>query len=88
YSSDGMTRGEFYAGKPAAEVTVNVLVTGGESRPHLWKYFNDEVLRGPGAFSLSTIDYQDFPRAMKVKLLRELNPPRLSGEFERRFMVR
>jgi Ca-activated chloride channel family protein len=82
YSSDGMTPAEFYAGKPAADVTVNALVIGGETRPHLWDYFNREVLHGPHAFSLATIDYEDFPQAMERKLLRELIAPRLSGVSE------
>jgi Ca-activated chloride channel homolog len=79
YSSDGMTPREFYIGNLDLNVTVNALVIGGESRPHLWEYFNGEVLRGPGAFSLATIDYQDFPQAIAQKLLRELAPLRLSG---------
>lgn len=75
YSSDGKTPGEFYAGSPPADVTVNALVIGGESRPYLWDYFNGEVVRGPGAFSIATIDFRDYPRAIKEKLLRELSPP-------------
>ena len=88
YNSDGMTPGEFYAGSPAAEVTVNALVIGGETRPHLWAYFNGEVLHGPGAFSLATTDFKDYPRAIKEKLLRELTSPRLSGVFEIPFSMR
>lgn len=82
YSTDGMTPGEFYARDPAPEVTVNALVIGGKSRPHLWAYFNGEVLRGPGAFSLATVDYEDFEQAILQKLLRELTSPRLASDFE------
>jgi hypothetical protein len=82
YSTDGMTPGEFYARDPAPEVTVNVLVIGGKSRPYLWSYFNGEVLHGPGAFSLATNDYQDFARGILEKLLRELTSPRLAAVSE------
>ncbi|WP_137113089.1 DUF1194 domain-containing protein [Rhodobacter sp. SY28-1] len=80
YSSDGMTPAEFYAGNPSADVTVNALVIGGETNSYIWRYFNSEVLRGPGAFGLAIINFQDYPRAIKEKLLREFSPPRFSGE--------
>jgi hypothetical protein len=79
YSTDGMTPAEFYASDPAPEVTVNALVIGGRSRPHLWAYFNGEVLHGPGAFSVATTGYQDLAQAILEKLLRELTSPRLAG---------
>ncbi|RYH10510.1 DUF1194 domain-containing protein [Tropicimonas sp. IMCC6043] len=82
YSSDGMTPGEFYAGKSPTEVTVNALVVGGKSRPHLWDYFTGEVIHGPGAFSLATIGFSDYPRAIKKKLLRELSPAYSSDSLE------
>jgi Ca-activated chloride channel homolog len=87
YNSDGMTPNDFYSRQPSPEVTVNALVIGGEARPHLWSYFNEEVVRGPGAFSMSTIDFQDFPVAMKEKLLREVSP-RLTGTFGAKFSGR
>jgi hypothetical protein len=45
------------------------------------------VVRGPDAFSMSTIDFEDFPVAMKNKLLRELSP-RLTGGFGAEFTAR
>jgi hypothetical protein len=87
YNSDGMAPHDFYAGNPVADVTVNALVIGGEARPFLWTYFDEEVVRGPDAFSMSTIDFEDFPVAMKIKLLRELSP-RLTGGFGVEFTAR
>ena len=81
YSSDGMTPAEFYAGNPSADVTVNALVIGGGTNSHIWRYFSTEVLHGPGAFGVSIANFQDYPRAIKEKLLRELSPPRFSGEL-------
>ncbi len=80
YSSDGMTPAEFYAQDLPADVTVNALVIGGGSNSYIWRYFNSEVLHGSGAFSLTIDDFQDYPRAIKEKLLRELTLPRVSGD--------
>lgn len=87
YSSDGMTPAEFYSGNPPADVTVNALVIGGETNSYIWRYFSNEVLRGPGAFGLAIVDFQDYPRAIKEKLLREVSPPRFSGELGLPFPV-
>jgi hypothetical protein len=56
-------------------VTVNALVVGGAAQPELIRYFQTEVIRGPGAFTVTAYDYQDYARAMKRKLLREIRPP-------------
>ncbi len=37
-------------------------------------YFRDQIMVGPGAFVIEAADYEDFARAMKRKLLRELAP--------------
>lgn len=37
-------------------------------------YFRAEVIRGPGAFVESALDYRDFEAAMTRKLMRELAP--------------
>lgn len=38
-------------------------------------YFENEVIRGPGAFSIVAKGYTDYARAMKVKLEKELQLP-------------
>ena len=79
YNSDGMTPAEFYARNPPGDVTVNALVIGGDTNSYIWRYFRDEVLHGPGAFGLAVNDFEDYPRAIKEKLLRELMSPQVSG---------
>ena len=88
YNSDGMTPAEFYAKEPPADVTVNALVIGGGTNSYIWRYFISEVLHGPGAFGLAIGDFQDYPRAIEEKLLRELTLPRVSGELNVTFPVR
>ena len=54
-------------------VTVNGLVVAG-ARPDPIPYFLNEVIRGPLAFVEITDGYDDYAKAMKRKLLRELAP--------------
>lgn len=42
--------------------------------PDLTEYYRDNVLVGPGSFVLPAADFQDYARAIKKKLLRELSP--------------
>lgn len=52
-------------------VTVNALAIGGLDQD-LPDYYRRDVIKGPGAFVEEALDFQDFERAMKQKLLREL----------------
>ncbi|MGG7568536.1 DUF1194 domain-containing protein [Rhodovulum sp. DZ06] len=61
-------------------ITVNALVVGGTTRPSLMRYFRDEVLHGPEAFTEVAEDYSDFARAMRLKLLREVRPALVIGD--------
>ena len=63
-------------------VTVNALVVGGLSKPSLMQYFNEEVLHGDEAFSEIAEDYDDFARAMRLKLLREVRPALVIGSAD------
>ena len=42
-------------------------------------WFEAHVLHGPGAFSILAEEYLDYERAIKAKLLRELEVPAVSG---------
>ncbi|WP_162906891.1 DUF1194 domain-containing protein [Algihabitans albus] len=55
-------------------VTVNGLAILNED-PSVDHYFKTNVIGGSGAFLLSATDYQDFSRAIKQKLLREIAGP-------------
>ena len=54
-------------------VTINGLVVTG-ARPDPVTYYLSEVIHGPLAFVEVTHSYEDYARAMKRKLLRELAP--------------
>ncbi len=61
-------------------VTVNALVIGGaEPGKSLGDWFEAHVVRGPGAFWMLADGYEDYERAMKAKLLRELEHRVVSG---------
>ncbi|WP_425052578.1 DUF1194 domain-containing protein [Psychromarinibacter sp. S121] len=60
-----------YENFPLAEVTVNGLTIGGE-KDGLSDYYRENVIKGPGAFVEEALDFDDFERAMRKKLLREL----------------
>jgi hypothetical protein len=69
-------------------VTVNALIVfspDSESRlvnmEALVTWFEANVLRGPGAFWILASDYEDYERAMRAKLLRELELAPMSGSF-------
>ncbi len=55
----------------ALNITVNGLAIEG-SEEGIAQYYRDHVMYGPGAFVEVAKDYQDFPRAIRRKLLREL----------------
>lgn len=59
-------------------ITVNGLVVNGadfEGETGLIAYFRGEVLHGPGAFLEIANGFEDYERAMRRKLERELSPP-------------
>ena len=58
----------------AAEgVTVNALVIKG-ARPDPEAYYAENVIAGPGAFVITADSFNDYARAIREKLLRELSP--------------
>lgn len=79
-NNDGITPGEVYAGDGLAGVTVNALaVGGGEPLDSLARYFEREVIRGPGAFVEMARSHEDFERAIRKKLVREVSALVVSG---------
>ncbi|MDJ1008804.1 MAG: DUF1194 domain-containing protein [Paracoccaceae bacterium] len=55
-------------------ITVNALVVEADTgeAEDLEGYFRSDVIRGPGAFALRAAGYEDYARAMRLKLLKEL----------------
>jgi hypothetical protein len=63
---------------PFGGITVNGLVVNGadfEGETGLIAYYKGEVLHGPGAFMIVANGFEDYERAMRRKLERELTPP-------------
>ena len=63
---------------PFQDVTVNGLVVNAAefaSETQLIEFYRDEVLWGPGAFMEVAQGFEDYERAMRRKLERELTPP-------------
>ena len=63
---------------PFQDVTVNGLVVNAAefaSETELIAFYRDEVLWGPGAFMEVAQGFEDYERAMRRKLERELTPP-------------
>ncbi len=78
-SGDGINNDGFgprlaYRNFPLNGVTVNGLAIGGAAQEDeaLFAFFRNEVIKGPGAFLEIAEDYDDFERAMRRKLLREV----------------
>lgn len=84
YNNAGLAPETVY-GAGFARTTVNALVIGkpeaaseegpGIASGDLLTYFENEVIRGPGAFTIVARGYGDYARAMKLKLARELEMP-------------
>ena len=70
-NNDGFVPELAYRAFPFASVTVNGLAIRGDDAG-INAYYRAEVIRGPGAFVITADGYQDFRRAMHLKLLREL----------------
>ncbi|MEM7243460.1 MAG: DUF1194 domain-containing protein [Pseudomonadota bacterium] len=82
---------EIYAEFDLNDITVNALAIGQPfvslrgtvrqspySAEALQRYFIREVIHGPDAFAELALGYQDYARAIKRKLIRELSPIHLS----------
>ncbi|RVT85683.1 DUF1194 domain-containing protein [Rhodobacteraceae bacterium CCMM004] len=70
-NNDGFGPDRAYEHFPLAEVTVNGLSIGGHDK-EVADYYRRELLRGPGAFLEQATGFEDFERAMRKKLEREM----------------
>lgn len=59
-------------------ITINGLAILNEA-PELDKYYRSQMIVGQGSFVEVAVDYADFARAMKRKLLREVQPEPVVG---------
>ncbi|MBA3911442.1 MAG: hypothetical protein C0524_16590 [Rhodobacter sp.] len=74
----GITVAMAYARADYGNVTVNALAVG-EHEQDVARYFRDEVIRGPGAFVELAPRQVDYPPAIRRKLLRELEGPKIGA---------
>lgn len=77
-NNEGFTPAQAYAEFPFDGVTVNGLVINGadfEAETGLIAFYKGQVIRGPGAFVEIAQGFEDYERAMRRKLERELTPP-------------
>ena len=75
-NNDGFGPAEAYAAFPFDGVTVNGLVVNAadfEGEINLIPFFEQEVIRGPGAFIEIASGFEDYAAAMERKLIRELS---------------
>lgn len=70
-NNDGFAPRLAYENFPLGEITVNGLSIGGQD-DDLAGYYRRELIKGPGAFVEEAADFTDFERAMRRKLVREL----------------
>jgi len=81
-NNEGFAPAIAYKAFPFAEVTVNGLVVNGadyEAEVTLIDFYRSEVLHGPGAFLEIAQGFDDYERAMRRKLLRELSLPAIGA---------
>ncbi|MCV3270449.1 DUF1194 domain-containing protein [Roseobacter sinensis] len=77
-NNEGFSPALAYAEFPFDGVTVNGLVVNGadyEAETGLIAFYQSQVLHGPGAFLEIAQGFEDYERAMRRKLERELSPP-------------
>ena len=74
----GISAASAYRRADYAGITVNGLAIG-EHESDLEEYYRAEVIRGLGAFVEAVPRQEDYPRAIRRKLLRELTGPLIGG---------
>lgn len=81
-SNEGFPPASAYREFPFQGVTVNGLVVNAadfEGEVGLIAFYRGEVIHGPGAFLIIADGFDDFERAMRRKLERELTPPAIGA---------
>jgi hypothetical protein len=73
-NNDGISVARTYEREDFTGITVNGLAVG-EHEADILHYYQGEVIRGPGAFVEVAPRQQDYPDALRRKLLRELQGP-------------
>ncbi len=77
-NNHGFKPSHAYRHFPFSNITVNGLAIGGADET-ITEYYLSEVIRGAGAFVETAKDFEDYGRAMRRKLLREIGDLTLSS---------
>lgn len=77
-NNDGISVARTYEREDFSGIVVNGLAVG-EHEADIVAYYQDEVIRGPGAFVELAPRQSDYPQALRRKLLRELQGPMIGG---------
>lgn len=77
-NNDGFAPHNAYASFNFSEITVNGLAIGGADGEIL-PYYLSSVIRGPGAFVEYARNYEDYARAIRRKLIREIGEQHLAS---------
>ncbi len=77
-NNDGISVARTYEREDFTGITVNALAVG-EHEAGIVEYYQEELIRGPGAFVEIAPRQSDYPAAIRRKLLRELQGPMIGG---------
>jgi hypothetical protein len=77
-NNEGISVRRTYEREDFTGITVNGLAVG-EHEADILDYYRTEVIRGPGAFVESAPRQEDYPAAIRRKLLREVQGPMIGG---------
>ncbi|WP_137110978.1 DUF1194 domain-containing protein [Rhodobacter sp. SY28-1] len=77
-NNEGISVHRTYEREDFTGITVNGLAVG-EHEAGILDYYRTQVIRGPGAFVESAPRQEDYPKAIRRKLLRELEGPMIGA---------
>lgn len=77
-NNEGVSVARTYEREDFTGITVNALAVG-EHEADIVEYFRTELIRGPGAFVEAAPEQDDYPAAIRRKLLRELEGARIGA---------
>lgn len=77
-NNDGVSVARTYEREDFTGIVVNGLAVG-EHEADIVEYYSEELIRGPGSFVEVARHQTDYPEAIRRKLLRELESPRIGA---------
>lgn len=81
FSNEGVAPEQVRALLGQSGITINALAIE-ESERGLTAYFRENVIWGPGAFAVTAANFEDYPRRIRQKLLREITEQVSFADFD------